>query len=864
MADIAAPLTYGRVIWNLDAIGADTADNDQLPDVSTVSGSVTFSPIIPVLRGTVSTHLMRSEVYPITEGVLTGRDGSPGVSVLAYDTPGVSPSPVQWQVTVVINESNIAIPSFPLNVMAGDTVDLNSYIPVNLVPGIIAVVSDATRVAAEQAALRAEDAASGVDAIVQGLLQITDAPTQVGYVKASGVAVDSISFIPDDTAKPDHWMRIVLVMVGGTAGVTKTATFPDMWEVLKVVRTPQTVTYVARHKRGETDTGYTVSFNTVCNITGTMDWIRGAADEWDMGPELIRQLNSPTTNNAPVVVARKANNLITVVSVENTAANEAAPSSISGALTWYFAAQVGAATGTILVGSSFQNLGGPSPAVTVSYPNSGPGEGWAFQMAIPGTPGYMKDPFGLTGVYVEQPGVITPRLPAGTPVVTPGEISGTGGSLDPQVLADAIDAALTPSKIKTPTSALRRITQALAGQDVAPAKIVFLGAATTEGAGVTTWPRRFVSQFPDLVRKRASVGGFTPPMAATTITDFPVVASGGAVAATSNGAYSTGWAGRSAVLVSDTSKLAFSFTGTQLKIFYAQLAGGSSFTVKIDGAVVATVSTSNVTVSRWVQWSSLILTRGSHSVEIQRTGGGTGVAYIRGMQWHDNDENSGVWVYDGAHAGWKASDFLANEAEWGPALNLIAPDMLVVRLGQEDFAGGRTTIQAKSDLLAVIDLAQARQSIPASLVIMAPSQNGGSLDTTVWAAWQAMWKDIAALRNGVYIDESTVLPSPGLLNSAYNFDALTFNDKGHATLAVLLALFLPRSIVPTLAGSGGTLGLPIGIIDVTGLQGQLDALVAANAGKVGAKGGAFSIWKPAHTFPAAGQTDGDVFIYLGP
>lgn len=432
MADIPVPLTYGKIKWDVAAISGDSADIGEAPDVYTVSGTVQLIPSFVLANGVgvdpPKSFVIRAMSCSIQNGVLLGQDGGPDVSALAFDSPGLTPSYLQWIVNITLNEVGIVIPPFRINVLAGDTINLANYVPVDVVNAVVKVVSDETRVAAEAAAAEATTAAAEASDLVSGLLQISDAPTPVGFNSTHASMVDSITLEPDDTVQEDHWLRAVISMTVTPAMGSPVITPPPLWEVLAINRLAFTHTYILRHKRLVTDTSYTFSVNTAVNISASLDWIRGAGDEWNIGPVYTRPAASPSSNIAPPVVATKANNLLSTFAVENTAAAEADISNITGAAKWYFIPQLGASTATILVASDFQNLAGPSEEVWINYPNPGAGEGFAVQIAIPGAPNYnVNDPWGRTLVYVEKEGVPIPPLPAGTPVIT---LEGTvGGSI---------------------------------------------------------------------------------------------------------------------------------------------------------------------------------------------------------------------------------------------------------------------------------------------------------------------------------------------------------------------------------------------------------------------------------------------------
>ena len=107
MADIEAPLSYGRLIGDFWAVLEDTADLDLAPDTSPLMGSVTFTPSYRVLRVSSEAVDRRGIVYvdvvtaQVVNGELVDDFGEPGVSLLAAtELDGmVTPNDIFWTAT---------------------------------------------------------------------------------------------------------------------------------------------------------------------------------------------------------------------------------------------------------------------------------------------------------------------------------------------------------------------------------------------------------------------------------------------------------------------------------------------------------------------------------------------------------------------------------------------------------------------------------------------------------------------------------------------------------------------------------------------------------------------------------------------
>lgn len=147
MSDISS-IGHGLVTARFLSASLDVdTDLDDLPEELRIGGSVTFTPTITQaavgagLGGDPFTLLpvqIIATVDPAT-GILTGPDGTPGVRLIASDSPLVNPS--DWQYTAkfsltvpdgtVVNRS-----SFAFRLPGGTTVDLSEVAPVAVTAGV--------------------------------------------------------------------------------------------------------------------------------------------------------------------------------------------------------------------------------------------------------------------------------------------------------------------------------------------------------------------------------------------------------------------------------------------------------------------------------------------------------------------------------------------------------------------------------------------------------------------------------------------------------------------------------------------------------------------------------------------------------
>ena len=142
MADIEAPLSYGRLTGDFWAVLEDTADLGDAPDTSPLMGSVTFTPSYRVLRVSSEAVDRRGIVYvdavtaQVVNGVLVDDFGAPGVSLLAAtELDGmVIPNDIFWtatfNLTMTTGASLVTQPEpTRIRLAPGETRSISDFVP---------------------------------------------------------------------------------------------------------------------------------------------------------------------------------------------------------------------------------------------------------------------------------------------------------------------------------------------------------------------------------------------------------------------------------------------------------------------------------------------------------------------------------------------------------------------------------------------------------------------------------------------------------------------------------------------------------------------------------------------------------------
>lgn len=163
MADIPSPLTWGTVRGNFGALNADSSDTGLIPDLDPVQGTVTLTPRLPLIKILNPLNPMiaiaKTVVCTITNGVLVGPDGSPDVRVVATDSPGFEPSPLQWDVRIQITGATVQPAPMIIDVPGGKVVDLALIVPSPPAVAVVTVITEESKLAAQAAAVTAVSSA---------------------------------------------------------------------------------------------------------------------------------------------------------------------------------------------------------------------------------------------------------------------------------------------------------------------------------------------------------------------------------------------------------------------------------------------------------------------------------------------------------------------------------------------------------------------------------------------------------------------------------------------------------------------------------------------------------------------------------
>lgn len=178
--DLPALLSYGQVGGRFLLAVADSPDVGREPDGKAAVGKVRFTPAPShVIVAAASPAPVFVSPKPIEctiddEGYLIDEEGERDVWLLAGDDPDANPS--GWTYKVRFEIQGVTIPDFDLLVEGGVRKDLALVTPIPSNPGTTVVVTESSRIAAENAAQAALDALATMQSYAPVLFLATGAP----------------------------------------------------------------------------------------------------------------------------------------------------------------------------------------------------------------------------------------------------------------------------------------------------------------------------------------------------------------------------------------------------------------------------------------------------------------------------------------------------------------------------------------------------------------------------------------------------------------------------------------------------------------------------------------------------------------
>jgi len=381
-----------------------------------------------------------------------------------------------------------------------------------------------------------------------------------------------------------------------------------------------------------------------------------------------------------------------------------------------------------------------------------------------------------TGVTVDAGSVIGPPG-------TKGDKGADGANVLPtqQAVAQAI-----ADRTYTTRNGLHRFRAALEANNV---NIIACGDSWTEGTRGADAPHlRFVDHLATAIRSRATnpEGGFYFPAWATYPTRLPAT-----------------WSYTGTVTNRDYMGLGFynvemavgavatlTYKGTGVRLYIGKASNGATLEIRIDGALMETVNTTNASTDSTFYRTYLGLTPKSHTVTVTVIAGTGTIGHLMGAYMYNGDDASGVRFYPSGRGGIK-SDFMTAQ-HFGGQLTATVPDLVLLEFGINDYRNGIQPSVVKANYLAGINAVRSRTPIAdASIVIVSPPEPVIAAIPAVapWSAYKQAIKE-AADESGVLLLDLNAVFGDGILVAAdplVNDDRVHPDDPGHRAIASFIA-----------------------------------------------------------------------------
>ncbi|WP_375424412.1 SGNH/GDSL hydrolase family protein [uncultured Friedmanniella sp.] len=347
------------------------------------------------------------------------------------------------------------------------------------------------------------------------------------------------------------------------------------------------------------------------------------------------------------------------------------------------------------------------------------------------------------------------------------------------LLAGLISCSATPTGAPAAADPLAHWRTALAGRGSSPAVWVAVGDSITEGQGASLQSRRWIDQTATQLRNYSSAGdvGYLPGWAAVFPPDSrwqPYASRSGSISNDSAGPLGL----RTATMAAGATQT-YRLTGTSVDLYY--LRGGGSLSYAVDGGTATTIDTAGTvgeTRRRRVRFGAA----GAHELVISARSGRVRLA---GVAIFDGDEASGVHLFDSAHSGYTSTQFVAAQPQLNPVLRLVAPDLVTIELGTNDYLrASASPQQVQANLRQLVTgLRTALPDRTPSIVLVLPYRIGpGSSDADYhWddyvAATTALGTELGV---GILDMSSMGTSAPG---GSWASDGLHASDAGNAEMA---------------------------------------------------------------------------------
>lgn len=309
--------------------------------------------------------------------------------------------------------------------------------------------------------------------------------------------------------------------------------------------------------------------------------------------------------------------------------------------------------------------------------------------------------------------------------------------------------------------------------------IVVFGDSVTEGAWASSVPNRWPSLLAG--RLRAALG--RPVSAARYYPANNYLSQPSEWVYVNPGAnFSLSGLGTHTVQLLSGATATLSFAGTGFDLHYSRGIGSGHFTYQVDGGASVPIDSSVLKSFYSDRISITGLTPGSHTIVVTGT---AGVSYLEGLYAYDDDQTTGLHVYNGGVAGWRLYDYAATAIPYSnhqESIRNADADLVLFACGLNEYGSTsiqRTRAQVAEDIRSTISMVRSVDpTLPVFFII--PHEREVELPADgSWAAWRSMFMTTAGIYGAGIIDVGTALGSfVGGGNPHDSGDKLHLNNLG--------------------------------------------------------------------------------------
>lgn len=284
--------------------------------------------------------------------------------------------------------------------------------------------------------------------------------------------------------------------------------------------------------------------------------------------------------------------------------------------------------------------------------------------------------------------------------------------------------------------ALAAYRTALAARSTTPVNIVALGTSITEGWNITTLEGRWVALLRDKLRTRHSVtGGQSYIKAWYSGTPTPLTEPWTLVNSPSTNTFGLGGFSRQ---IDTTKTMAYTFTGTSVRVYYTGYATGGHIGVQIDSGSVVDVSTVDAAGIRPMKfYDSPPVSSGSHTVTISAI---SGTSFVDGVLVLNGDETNGIRMFEGGKSAQQISYYTAGgySTYFPYAINKIQPSLVLIESPVNEWFFGTSAATWITNLTSLVATIRAQCTILPSICMVFDYERGagGSTGANTWQSYR--------------------------------------------------------------------------------------------------------------------------------